>query len=60
MRISKNNWNYVDAAIGMSEPGTCIIVDNVVRKGSFALEGTGDAGVEGARKVWRRLERIAG
>jgi predicted O-methyltransferase YrrM len=31
-----NNWNYVDIAIGMCEPGACIIVDKVVRKGPLA------------------------
>ncbi|KAF2190685.1 O-methyltransferas-like protein family 3 [Zopfia rhizophila CBS 207.26] len=53
----ENNWNYVDAAIGMSEPGACIIVDNVVRKGSLALGNTQDPRVEGARKVVENIGR---
>lgn len=28
-----NNWDYVDWAIEMSAPRTCIVVDNVVAKG---------------------------
>ncbi|KAF2873119.1 O-methyltransferas-like protein family 3 [Massariosphaeria phaeospora] len=46
----ENNWNYVDAAIGMSEPGACIIVDNVVRKGQL-VTAQDDPRVEGARRV---------
>lgn len=45
-----NNWNYVDTAVGMSEQGACIIVDNVVRRGLLA-EDVDDANVQGARKV---------
>ncbi|KAL1605332.1 hypothetical protein SLS60_004880 [Paraconiothyrium brasiliense] len=45
-----NNWNYVDVAVGMSEAGACIIVDNVVRKGKLA-EDVEDANVQGARRV---------
>ncbi|KAJ4297834.1 hypothetical protein N0V90_005730 [Kalmusia sp. IMI 367209] len=45
-----NNWNYVDAAVAMSEPGAVIIVDNVVRKGQLA-NADGDANVQGARRV---------
>ncbi|KAF2258728.1 O-methyltransferas-like protein family 3 [Lojkania enalia] len=59
----ENNWNYVDAAIGMSEPGAAIIVDNVVRKGRLAIAGTGDSRIEGARKVVEKIgadERIEG
>ncbi|KAF2036027.1 S-adenosyl-L-methionine-dependent methyltransferase [Setomelanomma holmii] len=46
----ENNWNYVDIALGMCEPGACIIVDNVVRKGQLAQDTT-DPRVAGARKV---------
>lgn len=46
----ENNWNYVDTAIGLCEPGACIIVDNVVRKGQLAHE-TDDPRVMGARRV---------
>lgn len=46
----ENNWNYVDTAVGLCEPGACIIVDNVVRKGQLAHE-TDDPRVAGARRV---------
>ncbi|KAL5118958.1 hypothetical protein ACEQ8H_003087 [Pleosporales sp. CAS-2024a] len=45
-----NNWNYVDMALGMCEPGACIIVDNVVRKGQLATD-VKDPGIVGARRV---------
>lgn len=47
----ENNWNYVDAAVGISNKGAVIIVDNVVRKGSVANPDTGDSRIEGARRV---------
>jgi predicted O-methyltransferase YrrM len=46
----QNNWNYVDIALGMCDPGACIIVDNVVRRGQLAKDVT-DPAVVGARKV---------
>ncbi|KAF3008955.1 hypothetical protein E8E13_011428 [Curvularia kusanoi] len=46
----ENNWSYVDAAIGMCEPGACVIVDNVVRRGQLARD-TSDPRVAGARRV---------
>ncbi|KAF2131090.1 O-methyltransferas-like protein family 3 [Dothidotthia symphoricarpi CBS 119687] len=46
----ENNWNYVKMAIGMCEPGACIIVDNVVRKGQLAVDSE-DPRVKGARAV---------
>jgi predicted O-methyltransferase YrrM len=46
----ENNWNYVDIALGMCEPGACIIVDNVVRKGQLAND-VDDPRIVGARKV---------
>jgi predicted O-methyltransferase YrrM len=46
----ENNWNYVDIALGMCEPGACIIVDNVVRKGQLTND-VADPRVVGARKV---------
>lgn len=58
----ENNWNYVDVAIGMSEPGAVIIVDNVVRKGRLA-EPSDDARILGARKVVENIgkdERLDG
>jgi predicted O-methyltransferase YrrM len=52
----ENNWNYVDIAIGMCDPGACIIVDNVVRKGKLAEE-TDDPRVAGARRVVENVGR---
>jgi predicted O-methyltransferase YrrM len=46
----ENNWNYVDIALGMCDPGACIIVDNVVRRGRLAQDSD-DPGVVGARRV---------
>lgn len=58
----ENNWNYVDVAIGMCDPGACIIVDNVVRKGQVAKD-TDDPRVAGARRVIENIgkdERLEG
>lgn len=52
----ENNWNYVDIALGMCEPGACIIVDNVVRKGQLAND-VSDPRVAGARKVVENIGR---
>jgi predicted O-methyltransferase YrrM len=52
----ENNWSYVDTAIGMCDPGACIIVDNVVRKGQLP-NADGDARVQGARKVVEAIGR---
>ncbi len=46
-----NNWNYVDMAIEVCEPGSCIIVDNVVRKGQLAQDVKDDPMIAGARRV---------
>ncbi|KAF2257171.1 S-adenosyl-L-methionine-dependent methyltransferase [Trematosphaeria pertusa] len=54
----ENNWNYVDMALGMCEPGACIIVDNVVRKGQLANEG-GDERIQGARRVVENIGKDA-
>lgn len=51
----ENNWNYVDLALGMSNKGAVIIVDNVVRGGRLAIAGTGDSRVEGARRVVEKI-----
>lgn len=58
----ENNWNYVDIALGMCDPGACIIVDNVVRKGQLA-NVDGDERVQGARRVVEMIgkdERLDG
>ncbi|KZM18755.1 uncharacterized protein EKO05_0006496 [Ascochyta rabiei] len=46
----ENNWSYVDTAIQLCEPGSCIIVDNVVRQGRLAND-TDDPRIVGARRV---------
>lgn len=46
----ENNWNYVNTAIQLCEPGSCIIVDNVVRKGAL-VHATDDPSITGARRV---------
>jgi predicted O-methyltransferase YrrM len=51
----ENNWNYVDLALGMSHPGTLVIVDNVVRQGQLAQADTGNSRVEGARRVVEKV-----
>lgn len=52
----ENNWSYVDTAIELCEPGACIIVDNVVRKGQLA-EDTDDPRIAGARRVVENVGR---
>ncbi|KAJ9623176.1 hypothetical protein H2203_006112 [Taxawa tesnikishii (nom. ined.)] len=49
----ENNLNYLNESIPMARQGACIIVDNVVRKGSLADEETAktDSRVQGARAV---------
>ncbi|KAF2202125.1 O-methyltransferas-like protein family 3 [Delitschia confertaspora ATCC 74209] len=59
----ENNWNYVDVAVGMTEQGGCIIVDNVVRKGLLADPNTTDPRVWGAKTVVENIgkdERLDG
>ena len=51
-----SNDIYLDAALGMSRPGTLIVVDNVVRRGAVADPSADDADVRGVR---RALERMA-
>lgn len=50
----QNNWAYFDMAVGMSKPGACIYVDNIVRMGLLVSEKhikDGEKGVMGARKL---------
>jgi predicted O-methyltransferase YrrM len=59
----ENNWKYVDMAVGMTNKGGIIIVDNVVRKGQLALADTGNPKIEGARLVVEKVgqdERLDG
>jgi predicted O-methyltransferase YrrM len=46
-----NNANYVRAGLGFSHPGTLIVVDNVVRGGSVAIDPLPDDGARGAHEV---------
>ena len=48
--------DYVEAALPLSRPGTLIVVDNVVRRGSLADAGSQDPKVIGSRRV---VEAIA-
>jgi predicted O-methyltransferase YrrM len=50
----ENNWNYVNMAIGMCEPGTCIIVDNVVRN----INWTSDVGDPRSREARQFVENL--
>jgi predicted O-methyltransferase YrrM len=51
----QNNATYVQAAIGLSRPGTMIIVDNVVREGRVLDADSGDARIEGTRRLFDML-----
>jgi predicted O-methyltransferase YrrM/uncharacterized damage-inducible protein DinB len=42
---------YLERAVALSRTGTLILVDNVVRRGRLIDANTGDAGVNGARKM---------
>ncbi|MEY5060612.1 MAG: hypothetical protein RIS45_533 [Planctomycetota bacterium] len=42
---------YLERAVALSRAGTLILVDNVVRRGRLIDANTGDAGVDGARKM---------
>ncbi|KAF3037756.1 hypothetical protein E8E11_005300 [Didymella keratinophila] len=50
----ENNWSYVNTALEMCEPGACIIVDNVVRKGQLAQDSE-DTRIAGARRVVEKI-----
>jgi predicted O-methyltransferase YrrM len=49
-----SNPDYLDAALGLTRPGSLIVVDNVIREGGV-LDAQGDASVQGARKLFDRL-----
>ncbi|MEU5840397.1 O-methyltransferase [Rhodococcus sp. NPDC047139] len=53
----ENNSNYVRAALGLSRPGTVIVVDNVVRAGAIAEPGNEDERVRASREVLELLAR---
>jgi predicted O-methyltransferase YrrM len=48
---------YFEAALGLSRPGTLIIVDNVVREGTVLDAGSEDASVVGVRRFHQMLTR---
>jgi len=50
----ENNWSYVNTALELCEPGACIIVDNVVRKGQLAQDSE-DPRIAGARRVVEKI-----
>jgi predicted O-methyltransferase YrrM len=51
----QNNANYVAAALGLSRPGTVIIVDNVVREGRVVDAASPDAAIQGTRRLFDML-----
>ena len=51
----QNNANYVQAAIGLSRPGTLIVVDNVVREGRVLDAQSEDAMIQGTRQLFDML-----
>jgi predicted O-methyltransferase YrrM len=51
----ENNWNYVQFALQMVDPGAVIIVDNVVRKGQVADPTVQEHRVLGARNVIEKV-----
>lgn len=44
-----SNPQYLDWALKLSQPGTVIVLDNVIRDGAVIKSKSGDANVEGAR-----------
>jgi predicted O-methyltransferase YrrM/uncharacterized damage-inducible protein DinB len=42
---------YLERAVALAREGTLILVDNVVRRGRLIDANTGDAGVDGARRM---------
>jgi predicted O-methyltransferase YrrM len=48
-----HNWEYFDLAVDMSRPGACVIVDNVVRRGTLIdpMKIKTDQNVIGSRRV---------
>lgn len=46
-----NNAGYFAHALRLSHPGTVIVVDNVVRRGTVVDPANGDAAVQGTRRL---------
>lgn len=55
----QSNADYVRAALGLSHPGTLIIVDNVVREGRVLDADSEDAMIQGTRRLFDYLETEA-
>jgi predicted O-methyltransferase YrrM len=60
----ENNWNYFRLALPMVKQGTCIYVDNVVRKGQLAsaeaseqAAANGDLRIAGCRTLVKNVGR---
>jgi predicted O-methyltransferase YrrM len=52
----QNNPAYVNWALKMTRPGSIIVVDNVVRRGTLAEADSTDPDVQGARGLFDMLE----
>lgn len=52
----ESSLEYFEAALALSQAGTVIVVDNVVRNGAIIDEGTKDAMVLGVRRLTDMLE----
>ncbi|WP_079479254.1 O-methyltransferase [Halobacillus salinus] len=51
----QNNSRYVEEALKLSHPGTCIVVDNVVRNGTVLDSDLEDESVQGIRQMFDYL-----
>lgn len=51
----QNNAPYVQAAIGLSRPGTTIVVDNVVREGGLLDADSRDERIVGTRRLFETV-----
>lgn len=50
-----NTPDYFEAALGLTEPGSVIVVDNVVREARIVDEGTSDEDILGVREFFSRF-----
>ena len=51
----RSNPEYLDSALDLSQPGTLIVADNVVRAGALADGDSDDPSVRGLRRFHERL-----
>lgn len=54
------NADYLRLSLELSHPGTVIVVDNVVREGEVANPESGDANVQGSRRLFDVLAATPG